>query len=185
MAERTSLPTTVTHLEMAAPRAAHHPIPVNLQVALMRLAQPPLHFYRYLQYRVGRDYHWVYRLRMDDDSLSAIVNDARTRIDVLYLDGAPAGLFELFQQDETTVDLAYFGLMPHARGRGLGKWFLQQAVDAAWEIGPRRITVNTCTLDHRAALPLYQKLGFVPVGQTETVIEPLTDAELLRLAELN
>ena len=26
-----------------------------------------------------------------------------------------------------------------------------------------KLTVNTCTLDHKAALPLYQKLGFEPV----------------------
>ncbi len=34
--------------------------------------------------------------------------------------------------------------------------------------------VQTCTLDHPAALPLYQKLGFQPVGQKKEVIRPLS-----------
>jgi thiosulfate/3-mercaptopyruvate sulfurtransferase len=83
------------------------------------------------------------------------------------------------------VDLAYFGLMPHVHGRGLGKWFLSQAVDAAWALKPLRVTVNTNTLDHPAALPLYQRIGFEPVGQTETFIHPLTDDDRLRLARLD
>jgi len=75
--------------------------------------------------------------------------------------------------------------MPHVQGRGLGKWFLTQAVTAAWEMKPSRVTVNTNTLDHRAALPLYQRVGFAPVGQSETFIHPLSDDDLLRLARLD
>ena len=34
----------------------------------------------------------------------------------------------------------------------------------AWDRpGTRRVTVNTNTLDHPRALPLYQKAGFAPV----------------------
>lgn len=178
------LRTTVTYLEIKTPPRGHYPLPVNIQAALMRARQVPLHFYRYLQYRTGRDYHWVHRLRMDDETLKAIVHDKATTLDVLYLDGAPAGFFELRLEDDATVDLAYFGLMDHAHGRGIGKWFLKQAIDAAWELKPARITVNTCTLDHRIALPLYQKLGFEVTGQSETFIHPLTDEDHLRLAHL-
>lgn len=179
------LTTTVTYLEMAKPPSGHHPLPINVQAALMRTRDIPLHFYRYLQYRIGRDFHWVYRLRLDDETLAAIVHDPATSIDVLYLDGAPAGFFELKRESEEVVDLAYFGLMKHAQGRGLGRWFLRQAIDAAWALGPDRVTVNTCTLDHKAALSLYQKMGFSPIGQTETFIHPMTDADHLRLAALD
>ena len=104
---------------------------------------------------------------------------------MLYVEGAPAGFFELFREDEATVDLSYFGLMSHAQGRELGKWFLTQAVSTAWAAKPSRLTVNTNTLDHRAALPLYQRVGFRPVGQTDTFIHPLTDDDLLRIARLD
>ena len=37
---------------------------------------------------------------------------------------------------------------------------------------------------YRAALSLYQKMGFAPTGQTETFIHPLTDEDHVRLAKL-
>ena len=64
-------------------------------------------------------------------------------------------------------------MMRHATGLGLGRWFLGAAIEAAWATGPKQIVVQTCTLDHPAALPLYQKLGFSPVGQVKEAVEPL------------
>ena len=118
------------------------------------------------------------------EQLAAVVHDKATTVDVLYLDGAPGGFFELHRDDDNTMDLAYFGLLPEAQGRGLGKWFLKQAIDTVWTAGASRLTVNTCTLDHKGALPLYQKLGFHPIGQSETIIHPLTDEDHLRIAKL-
>jgi len=59
---------------------------------------------------------------------------------------------------------AYFGLVPEAMGRGLGSFLLQTAVHMAWDRPDvARVTINTNSLDHPRALPLYQKVGFVPV----------------------
>ena len=171
----------VTYLEQTARPKLFVPMPVNLHVALMIQSDMPLHFYRYLQYRIGRDFHWVSRLRLDNSALAAIVHDPVTAIHVLYLNGAPVGFFELNNGDPQTVGLEYFGMMSDAQGLGLGRWFLAQAIEAAWNLNPLKVTVNTCTLDHPAALPLYQKLGFVPVGQSDTFIRPLTDDDLLNI----
>ena len=65
-------------------------------------------------------------------------------------------------------------MMEHATGRGLGRWFLSSAIEAAWSYKPAKVTVQTCTLDHPAALPLYQKLGFSPVGQKQEVVHPMS-----------
>ena len=65
------LKTTVTYLEMTALPQVHFPLPMNIQAAVMRARNIPLHFYRYLQYRTGRPWHWVYRLRLDDATLCA------------------------------------------------------------------------------------------------------------------
>ncbi len=175
------LKAVVTFLEQTARPKLFVPMPVNLHVALMKQTDMPLHFYRYLQYRVGRNFHWVARLRLDDSSLAKIVHDPATAIHVLYLNGAPAGFFELNNSDPQKVSLEYFGTMREAHGLGLGRWFLSQAIEAAWNLNPLKVTVNTCTLDHPAALPLYQKLGFMPVGQSDTFLHPLTDDDLLRL----
>jgi len=92
-------------------------------------------------------------------------------------------MFELHRSDDATMQLVYFGLMEQARGRGLGKWFLGQAMMAAWNHPITRLTVSTNTLDHPAALSLYQKMGFSPVSQSEALIRPLTEKELLGIME--
>ncbi|QKV17726.1 GNAT family N-acetyltransferase [Oricola thermophila] len=178
-----TLDTMITWLEMTAPPTRHHPLPLGVNAAILHAVRPQLSFYRFLQFQVGHPWHWESRLRMDDDKLSNVIHAETTEIYVLYLDGAPAGFFEVNRADPAVTDLAYFGLMPHAAGRGLGRWFLGQAVEACWANKPQRVTVNTCTLDHPAALPLYQKLGFRPYNQTPGKVRPLTKADIHRLAE--
>jgi GNAT superfamily N-acetyltransferase len=174
--------TTVTYLELVLPGPRREMLPQGQPVALIRAQTPPLHFYRYLMFRTGKPWHWVYRLRLPDEELAAIIHAATTSVHVLMLDGAPAGFFEIDRSTPGEPNIAYFGLMMHAAGRGLGRWFLSEAIHAALEGKVAKVTVNTCTLDHPAALPLYQKLGFVPVGREETMIRPLNDAELLSLS---
>jgi hypothetical protein len=41
----------------------------------------------------------------------------------------------------------------------------------AWTHGIPKFKVNTCTLDHPRALPLYQRLGFVPYAREDRYIE--------------
>lgn len=173
------IPVTVTFLEMDAPPRTYPHAPSNRQIALLRPKGVPLHFYRYLIDRVGRKWHWVNALRLSDDALAAMLNDSD--IGVLYLDGAPAGFFEIRSHPPDAAELAFFGLMDHATGQGLGRWFLGAAIEAAWSRNPRRVSVQTCTLDHPAALPLYQKLGFSPVGQQKETVRPLSPEERARL----
>lgn len=168
---------TVTFLEMTARPAHVPPLPLNQPVALLQARDMPLHFYRYLLDRVGRRWKWERSLRLSDDELAAELAAPGRDVRVLYLDGAPAGFFDLKPQLPETVELAYFGLMEHALGRGLGRWFLGAAVAAAWDHKPRRVDVQTCTLDHPAALSLYQKLGFSPYGQQKEMVRPLDMAE--------
>jgi GNAT superfamily N-acetyltransferase len=164
---------TVTHLEMAAPPAYYPPLPVGRQIALLRTRNIPIHFYRYLMDRVGRKWHWVNALRLSDEELAEGLASPGRDVRVLYLDGAPAGFFDLKPHPPETVELAYFGMMEHALGQGVGRWFLGAAIDAAWSTLPEIVTVQTCTLDHPAALPLYQKLGFSPVGQSREMVRPM------------
>lgn len=177
-----SLKATVTYLEMKKPPRTAPPLPVNLHATLIRATDIPLHFYRYLQWRVGREWHWVTRLRMEDNELADIIHAKTTRIYVLSVDGAPAGFFELSSARDANVELVYFGLMDHVRKRGLGEWMLGQAIATAWSLTPATVTVQTNTLDHPAALPLYQRMGFTPVSQNQAIIRPLSDDEILSMA---
>jgi GNAT superfamily N-acetyltransferase len=127
--------------------------------------------------RVGRKWHWVNSLRLGDEELSAAIHAPERDIRVFYLDGAPAGFFDLKMLDKEAVELVFFGMMDHAIGRGFGRWFLGAAIEAAWSHGPDKVTVQTCTLDHPSALALYQKLGFVAVAQSEEEVVPLAERE--------
>ena len=171
---------TVTRLAMTAPPVHRQPLPLGQNVAILRAHGMPRAFYRYLMDQVGRPWNWVDALRLSDAELDAGLAEPDRNITTLYLDGAPAGFFEV-GPDGDAQNIHFFGLMGHATGRGLGRWFLGAAIEAAWASKPGQVTVETCTLDHPAALSLYQKLGFSPVGQRKATVVPLTHAERARL----
>lgn len=180
-----ALETTVTYLEMSEHIIHHIHRPVNVNAALLSTQNIPLHFYRYLYFQVGIHWNWEMRLRLSDVALAKAIHNPNVEITVLYVDGAPAGFYEINRANAAATDLAYFGMMPHVHGRGLGKWFLWTAIEACWAKEPERVTVNTCTLDHPAALPLYQKMGFTPIRQAKGSVKPLTDNEKAALAQKN
>ena len=96
--------------------------------------------------------------------------------------GWPQGFFMLEDMGDDVVDLSYFGMVPEAVGRGLGGWLLKTAILTAWDReGIRKLTVNTCTLDHPRALALYQKNGFMPVRREETSRLLTRDRDLSRI----
>jgi GNAT superfamily N-acetyltransferase len=156
--------TTVTFLEMTAEPHLHVPVPMG-RMALIRAVRPPVSFYRYLYDAIGHGYAWVDRKRIDDEALLEIIHDEAVEIYVLYRDGWPAGYFELDFRAMPEVELEYLGIMPEAIGQGLGRYLLAQAISTAWQRDPDRLIVQTCTLDHPKALPLYQRCGFVPYAQ--------------------
>jgi len=132
---------------------------------LLRAERPTISFYRYLYNTIGREWFWYERRVMDDATLAACVQDDAVAVYVLYVGGVPAGMAEIDARDPRDIELAYIGLMPEFIGRGLGRYLVDWAIDAAWDREPDRIWIHTCTLDHPAALPLYQKAGFTPYSQ--------------------
>jgi GNAT superfamily N-acetyltransferase len=160
---RSIVDTTVTYLAMSAPPAHLPPMPLSLRLALMRAENIPLHYYRYLYSSVGANWLWFDRLLLDDEALSAKVHRAGVEVFVLYANGSPGGYYELDFSKPRRANLVYFGLMPEWTGMKIGPWLLGSAVSEAFSRGVEELTVNTCTLDHPAALPLYQRLGFNPV----------------------
>src|SRR3546814_433441 len=164
------LKLTITYLEMTdRPRRPAAPPPLA-KIALLRVEEPTVAYYRFLYDTVGENWLWADRRGLPDDRLRQILRDERMSLYVLHIAGAPAGFAELFRHSAELVELSYFGLLPEFIGRRLGPFFLDAAVDLAWQEASERVTVQTCTLDHPKALRLYQRAGFVPVGQ-ETIVK--------------
>ena len=181
--ESETLSVQVTELEMSGPPKTSFPVPVNIATALIRTHEIPLHYYRYLYRQVGHRWKWVERLRLTDEELAAVLHDPKTFITVLYVNGAPAGFFELNTRREDVVELEYFGLMEHGLGLGIGKWFLLQALLSAWQMNPAKVIVETSSADHPRALQLYQQMGFSPIATRQGEIRPLSAADIAALNE--
>jgi hypothetical protein len=150
-----------------APCGAPPRLPDNARID--RVEKPAVAFHRFLFAAVGEEWLWWSRRAMTDAEIAAILHDPRHSTHVLYMDGQPAGFFELDRRPTPDIELAFFGLTSHATGRGLGRTFLEHAIAIAFAERPRRLTVNTCDLDHPAALRHYLARGFTI--EREAVIE--------------
>jgi GNAT superfamily N-acetyltransferase len=163
----TPIQVTRTYLEMTSPgdlRPSSPPVP---EPRVERIEDCPASFFRYLYQEVGRAFHWTDRLEWSDETVRRHLATPGISIWLMSWQGAPAGFFELRGHDDRSVEIAYFGLLPEAIGRGWGKHLLTRAVETAWESGTHRVWLHTCTLDHPAALPNYLKRGFRPFRQEE------------------
>ncbi|HSF94231.1 MAG TPA: GNAT family N-acetyltransferase [Thermohalobaculum sp.] len=160
---------TVTFLEMAArPTAPVPPAPAGMSLALLAAKDPPAEYFLYLYSGVGAAHEWTDWLMRPRGELEAFVADPKIELFSLLVDGWPGGFFVLDTRKTGTCDLAYFGLMPRAVGRGLAGWLLGSAIHMGWDRpGVETMTLNTNTLDHPRALALYQKMGFTPVRREQ------------------
>jgi GNAT superfamily N-acetyltransferase len=154
----------VTFLAMEARPGYPRPhLPLGPASALFAAERPPVRYFFDLYDAVGADWEWTDRHAQPADELEAFLHDPAVTLYTFVRAGWPHGFFLLDGREAEVVDLAFLGLVPEAIGRGLGTFLLQTAVHAAWDRpGTARVTVNTNTLDHPRALPLYQKAGFVP-----------------------
>lgn len=119
-------------------------------------------FYR----RVGGPWHWVDRLDWDDSQWQSWTDRPEHHLLVCHQGDDDAGYAELEQQPGGQVEIAYFGLLPQAIGRGLGRWWLAQVLAEAWRLpGTHRVWVHTCTLDGPAALATYEGRGLRPYSR--------------------
>ena len=155
----TRIAVTVSFLRMDDPPAdAPPPLPVG--AAVETRAPCSIAEYRWLYDTVGGPYMWWLRRTLPDRQLAHLLNDPRVSVHVLRRHGEVAGFYELDRVSWPAVNLSYFGLMPHAVGHRLGTPFLRHAVAAAWAYRPQCVTVNTCTADHKRAMPGYLRVGF-------------------------
>lgn len=166
-----SLDVTVTYLHQTArPSFAPQPRP-NRKLSILRAEKPPVHYYRYLYDLVGGPWKWVSRKKLSDAELAEIIENRDVHLYVLYVDGVPAGMTEIDATEAPMVEIKFFGLAPEFIGKGLSRFFLSNAIDLAWSLSPKEVKIETCTLDHPAALALYQKFGFTVFDQRQGRVE--------------
>lgn len=151
-----------TYLELLERPAASSDISWPNGITLTREAPCSVALARSLYAAVGRSYRWYDRDAWTDERLAAQMADPNVAVWVLRDALRPIGYFELSTESDTSVEIAYFGLIPAAQGKGLGKRLLEAAIRAGFDSAASRVWLHTCTLDHAAALPNYRARGFVP-----------------------
>jgi len=148
----------VTYMELvAAPQPISMGQPDGVAIARER---PSVDDYLSLYRAVGEPVQWDQRLRMPIDDLSALLAAPSTFVFVLRVNGRPVGLCEFEGVGGPSVELAHFGLVPEAQGRGLGRLLLNRALSDVWTHSPRRIWLHTDTNDHPRAVATYERVGF-------------------------
>jgi GNAT superfamily N-acetyltransferase len=151
--------SVVTYLEM---RERPEPPPHTASEAfdVRRVERPDLDWYRTLFRRIGSDWLWFSRLQLTDRELRAIVHDDRVDVLALSAAGEVGGLLELDRRAMPDIEIALFGVVPALMGRGAGRALMRAGLDRAWSLGPRRVWLHTCTLDHPRAMRFYLRTGF-------------------------
>jgi GNAT superfamily N-acetyltransferase len=149
------LGAVVTYLEMTE-RPKLRPMPAS-PLRLVPWKTPEPNKYRLLFARVGGPWLWYSRLTFDDARLRAEMGEVHAVVDA---SGTEVGLIELDFRVAGECLIRFLGLVPELAGKGHGKWLFAMLLALAWRPGVRRVHVNTCTLDHPAALKAYLGAGF-------------------------
>ncbi len=152
-------PVTVWYLEMKEPAPAPDLSP-PAGIRVEEACHPQFSVNQFLYTWIGAAWHWTDKLLWSDAQWRDYVERDSLRTWTATVDGSLAGYFELEKRQDQSVEICYFGLAQRFIGRGLGSYLLQQAIDEAWTWGANKVTVNTCSLDHPAALTNYQRRGF-------------------------
>jgi GNAT superfamily N-acetyltransferase len=150
---------TITYLELLSPDQLHPKRSPDPRFRIDEATTPQWRFNRFLYFAVGEDWSWHEKRSWTDEQWRAYVESDRLRTFVAYYDGSPAGYYELRRDERHGVEIVYLGLLPAFVGRGFGGPLVTSAIDEAWRMGPARVWLHTCTLDHPAALANYQARG--------------------------
>lgn len=150
---------TTWYLEMTDPcqvRAAAREAP---EAAVARVDPPDPALNRWLYAEVGGPWQWLDRLPWDEGRWRAAIDRPEVETWLVTERSVTAGYAELERAGDE-LEIAYLGLLPGFEGRGLGSMLLTAVTRRAWELGPRRVWLHTCSLDSPAALPAYERRGF-------------------------
>lgn len=158
----------VTALEMRAPPAGLRRLTPegDVPVQLVRLKDFAPEKYLALYKRVGGPWLWWSRLVKNDAELSEILHHPRVQL-YAVVDRArvEVGILELDFRVDGECEIVFFGLIPGATGKGLGKWLMRKALQLAWVPGISRVWLHSCTTDDPRAVPFYMAQGFVPFAR--------------------
>ncbi|WP_038048454.1 GNAT family N-acetyltransferase [Thermus caliditerrae] len=142
-----------TYFFVKNPEGLEYPAPEGV---VIRRGFPGPRVYREL-YRESEE-GWALRLKWTDEELWEHFQDPHIHLLVAYRGDEPVGLAEVELEDKE-ASVAYIGVVPEARGQGIGRALLAETAQLALQKGASLLRVRAH--DHeKGALELYRALGF-------------------------
>jgi GNAT superfamily N-acetyltransferase len=132
-----------------------------------RPVDPPCAAFNWFLFQaIGEQHRWGGRGDWDQAKWDELIGKETFETWVGYLQGTPVGYAELESQDDGSVRIVCFGLLPQFIGQGLGGVLLRRVVDRGWQMGANRVWLRTCNHDHPHARPNYEARGFRLIEET-------------------
>ncbi|MFO1020926.1 MAG: GNAT family N-acetyltransferase [Planctomycetales bacterium] len=159
---------TTWHYEMTSPDQFH---PSQRKTPGLEFRQSKIclpSFGLFLNNAVGANYNWVLRRSWTAEQWHEFWDRPELQVWVAWLQGTPAGFFELEFQPGQSVEIVKFGIVPEFVGQGLGGEMLTFALQHAWQSKAKRVWLHTCSLDHPTARAHYEARGFRLFNQETT-----------------
>ena len=147
-------PLHTSYFFVTPPRDLSYPPPAGVEIRSVENLDPDVYCELY---RASED---AWSMRLAWTPLELIEHFSRPDVHLFYAysDGEPVGLVELETGPEA-AEVAYLGVAPPARGRGIGRALLARAAEFAFDQGAPRLRVRAH--DHeKEAIALYRRLGF-------------------------
>lgn len=112
-------------------------------------------------YRETSD-NWATRLAWRDEDLKERFSDPQVSLTLVYQDDRPVGHLELERlPDEGYAEVAYFGVLPAARGQKLGRELLLRGLHEALANPDVELVLARAHDDERAASVTLESIGFL------------------------
>ncbi len=160
----------VTMLEMLSPPKLNLTWPIS-GLAFIETPEPEIKQYRAMYHAVGDNHFWVNRKRLTDGQLGALLYHPENYVTQLWKDNECIGFTEYHARHFPQMEIVFVGLLASETGKGLGRAMLSHTLQKIWNRNPTRVIIETNTLDHPSALPLYQKIGFKPYKRKRVSIK--------------
>jgi len=156
-------PEHTTYFYVTGRTDLYYPVPVGYRIGRCEPCDPEV--YRDLYGRAEDG--WSMRLGWTDEELRQHFVGSDVVLFMAYQGLVPVGLVEL-EIEGSEAEVAYIGVVPEARGKGLGRALLGKAAAYAFA-DPQVQTLKVRAHDHeKSAQELYKRLGFVERERTVT-----------------
>ncbi|CAN5672651.1 GNAT family N-acetyltransferase [soil metagenome] len=103
---------------------------------------------------------WASRLGWNDEELEARFRDPRVQLMIAYQEGKAIGHVELEFLEDGVAEIAYFGVLPAARGHGLGRALLSHGLQRAFANDEVELVLARAHDDERPACHAIEQVGF-------------------------